>query len=202
METALYNVEGKRIGEIGLPPKIFGVAWNPELVHQVITSLQANQRSATAHTKDRGEVRGGGRKPWRQKGTGRARHGSTRSPIWIGGGVTHGPRAEKKYEKKIPKKMGKKALYTVLSQKARDAEIIVLDALTLPAMKTKEGAVLLKRFEKKGTFLVAVPRGEEPMMRVFRNMPRAAAMPARNLNALEAARFAYIVFPQQSFNEL
>jgi large subunit ribosomal protein L4 len=202
METALYNVEGKRVGEITLPKKVFDVAWNPELVHQVITSMQANQRKGTAHTKDRGEVRGGGRKPWRQKGTGRARHGSIRSPIWAGGGVTHGPRAEKKYEKQIPKKMAKKALYSLLSQKAREQEIIVLDALALPAIKTKEGVALLKRFEKKGRVLVAMPKGEETLARAFRNIPRAEAMPARNLNALDAARPAFIIFSQKSLEDL
>lgn len=207
METALYNVEGKSVGEITLPKEVFEVRWNPELVHQVITSMQANQRKGMAHTKDRSEVRGGGRKPWRQKGTGRARHGSIRSPIWIGGGVTHGPRIEKTYTKHIPKKMARRALYSLLSQKARDKEIIVLDEFRFPAIKTKEGAALLKRFANaditafstaKRNVLVAIPDGEGIMTRAFRNIPRAMALASRDLSVLDAARYTYLMFSQKS----
>src|SRR3989338_499645 len=101
MEAKVYNMQGKEAGKIELPENIFGLKWNADLIHQVITSMQSNARAGTAHTKGRGEVRGGGRKPWRQKGTGRARHGSRRSPIWKGGGVAHGPSKEKKYSQKI-----------------------------------------------------------------------------------------------------
>lgn len=207
METALYNVEAKRVGEITLPKEVFDVRWNPELVHQVVTSMQANQRKGTAHAKDRGEVRGGGRKPWRQKGTGRARHGSIRSPIWIGGGVTHGPRADKIYTKRVPHKMAQKALASVLSQKARDKEIIILEEFHFPAIKTKEGSALFKRFQDTGIVasamgkrgvLVAIPEGEGIMMRMFRNIPYAAAVAARDLNVVDAARFTYLIFSQQS----
>lgn len=207
METALYDVHAKRVGEITLPKEIFEVGWNPELVHQVITSIEANQRKGTAHTKDRSEVRGGGRKPWRQKGTGRARHGSIRSPIWIGGGVTHGPRAEKNYAKHIPKKMAKKALSSMLSQKARDNEIIVIDEFRFPVIKTKEGAALFARFQHadimaslmaKRAVLIAVPDGEGIMTRVFRNIPHAAAIAARDVSVLDAARYTYLIFSQKS----
>lgn len=207
METALYNVEGKRVGEIPLPKEVFDAKWNPELVHQIITSMQSNQRKGTAHTKDRGEVRGGGRKPWRQKGTGRARHGSIRSPIWKGGGVTHGPRIEKKYFKRIPKKMALKALSSLLSQKARDNEIVILDAFQFPAVKTKEGAAFLKRFQhadimtasmpKRGV-LVAIPDGEEKTARMFRNIPYADAVAGRDLSVLDAARYTYLLFSKKS----
>ena len=208
METALYNVEGKRVGEITLPKEVFDVRWNPELVHQVITSMQANQRKGTAHTKDRSEVRGGGRKPWRQKGTGRARHGSIRSPIWKGGGVTHGPRAEKIYAKRIPKKMARTALSSLLSQKARDNEIIVLNEFRFPVLKTKEGAALFARFQRadimkstaKRRVLVAVPDGEEIMTRMFRNIPYAAAAASRDLTIGDAARFSYLLFSQKSLD--
>src|SRR3954466_2367188 len=105
MKTDIYNTEGKKAGSIDLPEAVFNQPWNNALIHQVVVSMQANARTNVAHTKDRGEVRGGGRKPWQQKGTGRARHGSIRSPIWKGGGVTHGPRNEKVFSRAIPKKM-------------------------------------------------------------------------------------------------
>src|SRR3990167_5709829 len=130
MEAVVYNTSGAENGRVSLPDEIFDVKWNAVLDHQVVVSMQGNARAMTAHTKTRGEVRGGGKKPWRKKGTGRARHGSIRSPLWVGGGVTHGPLKEKSYERKVNKKMRIKALYTVLSRKAKDGEIILLDALS------------------------------------------------------------------------
>src|SRR3989338_10372676 len=114
MKIPVYTQEGKEAGEVALPKDVFEVKMNADLVHQVMISYAANKRQVSAHTKNRGEVGGGGRKPWKQKGTGRARHGSSRSPIWVGGGVTHGPLAEKNYKRKISKKMRAQALFSVL----------------------------------------------------------------------------------------
>ena len=136
LKLPVYNLEGEKVGETELNPKIFSEKFRPALIWQVLTSMQANRHFPWAHTKTRGEVRGGGAKPWRQKGTGRARHGSIRSPIWRGGGVTFGPRKEKNYSKKIPKKMRRKALFSALSQKLKDGEIKIVDQWQLPEIKT------------------------------------------------------------------
>ena len=117
MEAKIYNQKGEIARTINLPEEVFGVKWRSDLVHQVVEGMRSNARSGTAHAKDRSEVRGGGKKPWKQKGTGRARHGSSRSPIWIGGGVTHGPLKDKNYKRKISQKMRVEALFSVLSRK-------------------------------------------------------------------------------------
>jgi large subunit ribosomal protein L4 len=152
METHVYNQKGKSVGTFALPEAIFGLPWNGDLVHQVVSAMQANARTPVAHTKDRSDVRGGGRKPWKQKGTGRARHGSTRSPIWRGGGVTHGPINDKDYSQKINKKMRAKALYTVLSEKVRRGQIIFLEELTMKNVKTKDAVMVLTDLSKLAGF--------------------------------------------------
>ena len=186
-----------------LPDGVFGVKWNADLVHQVVTSYAANRRSGTAHARDRGDVRGGGKKPWRQKGTGRARHGSIRSPIWKGGGVTHGPRKEKVYEKKINKKMARRALWSVLSAKARDREILVMDDLKFPEGKTKAAATMFRKFsgheefkkiEKGNGVLVLLSGKDDAARRALRNLPYAGVDEARNLNAYQALQYRYILF--------
>src|SRR3989344_1087428 len=138
METTIYNQKGQESGKITLPEKVFGLPWNADLVHQVVVSMTSSMRHSIAHTKTRGEVSGGGKKPWQQKGTGRARHGSTRSPIWVGGGIAHGPRSEKDYDRKINKKAKTKALHVILSQKFRDGEILFVDSLSFGSPKAKD----------------------------------------------------------------
>lgn len=206
MDVTLYNQAGEERGTITLPDTVFGMKWNADLVHQVVESQRANMRHKVAHVKHRAEVRGGGRKPWRQKGTGRARHGSIRSPLWKGGGVTHGPTAEKNFKKKVNKKMAQKAFFTVLSAKARAQEVLVLDDLRFPDPKTKFGEEMFTRFShtiaekiKKGNgVLVALPEKDTAVLRVFRNLPYADVDEARNMNVWEILQYKYILFPQRT----
>lgn len=205
MKVTIYNQKGEKTGTVELPESIFGKPWNPDLVHQVVTSQEANLRPKVAHVKDRAQVRGGGKKPWRQKGTGRARHGSIRSPLWKGGGVTHGPLTEKNYKKKINKKMARAALFSVLSAKARDQEIVVLDELRFALPKTKLAAQIfqnlakaLPRLTQKNGALIALPGKDETAKKTIRNLPYAGVDEARNLNAREVLRYKYILFPQKS----
>ncbi|MBX4216041.1 50S ribosomal protein L4 [Candidatus Parcubacteria bacterium] len=211
MEAKIYNIEGKEAGKISLSEKVFGLPWNADLVHQVVVSMQSNKRSNTAHTKDRGEVRGGGKKPWQQKGTGRARHGSRRSPIWKGGGATHGPRNERNYDKKVNKKMGQKALAVLLSEKFRTGHIVFVDELTLKAQKTREAAKVITSlagisgfeklsYKKKGNALLAFPKKEAALEKSFRNLQNTLIGEVRNLNPLDLIthRYILIVNPKES----
>lgn len=185
MDAKIYNIQGKEAGKISLPEDIFGLPWNADLVHQVVVSMQSNARGPVAHTKDRGEVRGGGKKPWQQKGTGRARHGSSRSPIWKGGGVTHGPRKEKNYERKINQKMRQKALLVLLSRKYRDGEVTFIDTLTHEAPKAKAAKEFLSALninKKKNAAFIALPSRHVPTLKSFRNFNNIEAGEVANLN--------------------
>ena len=205
MKATVYNQKGTEAGDITLPAGVFDQTWNSDLVHQVVTSLRTNARKPVAHTKTRGEVRGGGKKPWQQKGTGRARHGSSRSPIWVGGGITHGPRNDKNFERTVSKKMKAKALYTILSRKYKDGEIVFVDSLALSAPKTKEarGAFTslakidaLKGIARKKTNAVylALDAKNENVERGFKNFGNVEVEEARNLGPLAAMTYKYIVF--------
>ena len=191
MEVNLYNQSAEKVGKVSLPDSVFDVPMNKDLLYQVVTSQIANKRQSIAHTKDRSEVRGGGKKPWKQKGTGRARHGSIRSPIWRGGGVTFGPRKERNFKKKINKNMARKALSVALSSKVKDKEFIVVDAVGLSNWKTKEMAGVIKNINqlfpvKYGSLLLVIPsKLSDTVERVAKNLPRVDVMEARNLNALD-----------------
>ena len=175
------------------------------MVHEVITSMRANAREKVAHTKDRGAVSGGGKKPWRQKGTGRARHGSTRSPIWVGGGVTHGPSHERNFEKKINKKTKTKALFTILSRKLKDNEIVFLDDLTFSVPRTAEAAKVVKALASVKGFeplsykrgkraYLALAKGDGQILKSFRNLASVKVEEVRNLNPLDIMNYKYVVF--------
>jgi len=199
MKISVYNQEGKKTGEVLLPKEIFEIPVNSDLVHQVAVSQMANKRKVIAHTKDRSEVRGGGKKPWRQKGTGRARHGSIRSPIWKGGGVTFGPTKNRVFGKKIPQKMRKKALFMVLSAKAKDNLLIVLDTFKLDKIKTKLIVQILNNLPcKNQSSLIALPEVEKNLILSARNIPKNKTIEARNLNVLNLLSFKYLIIPKES----
>ena len=149
LKTKVYNQKVEEVGEIKLTDKIFGIEVHKSLVHQAMVTQMSNERQVLAHTKDRSEKRGGGRKPWRQKGTGRARAGSTRSPIWIGGGVTFGPTKDRNFKKKINKKMKQKALFMVLSDKVLNKSLVVLDKVEIKDFKTKVVKEILDSIDNK-----------------------------------------------------
>lgn len=201
MESKLYNMKGDSVGNFDAPEKIFGLPWNADLVHQVVVSMLANARPNVAHTKDRGEVRGGGKKPWQQKGTGRARHGSSRSPIWKGGGTTHGPRNEKIYARKVNRSMSRKALLVALSRKYKDGEVIFVDSIEMQVPKTSAArmalAALGKNFagfnKKKNAALIALPNRNVPTIKSFRNFGNIAVEDVRNLNPVSVLQSKYLV---------
>jgi len=205
MQAKIYNQKGTDAGSIDLPSKVFAAKWRADLVHQVVESMRSNKRSGTADTKDRGEVRGGGKKPWKQKGTGRARHGSTRSPIWVGGGVTHGPLAEKNYKRKVSKNMRAQALFSVLSRKLKDGEILFVDSLALSNIKTKDAAEVVKNLSKVSGFeklggrsknpkaLIAIFDRNEKVEKSFRNIPVLSTAFLKNLNPLDVLNYKYLV---------
>jgi len=201
LSAPIYSVDGKETGNVILPEAIFGLPWNGDLVHQVVTGMQSNARSGSAHTKDRSEVSGGGKKLWRQKGTGRARHGSSLSPIWRTGGVTFGPRNTKYYTKIISKKMRVRALFTALSQKFADGEIIFVDSMNLSAPKTNDAATFLKNLEgvcgglgkEKNAALIAPVRLSEVVKKSFSNIKRVDVSEVRNLNPVVVLGHKYLV---------
>ncbi|PCI29328.1 50S ribosomal protein L4 [Candidatus Wolfebacteria bacterium] len=204
MEAKVYNQSGKETGKVTLPETVFNLPWNADLVHQVMVGMQANARTPVAHTHDRGEQRGGGKKPWRQKGTGAARHGSRRSPIWRGGGVTFGPRNDKDYSKKINRKMRTKALFTVLSQKLKDNEIIFVDDLKFEAPKTKDAIAVLANLgkgsgqemlskKKKNAAYIATSSKDMIIDRSFQNIGSVEVDEARNINAVDLLKYKYLV---------
>jgi len=203
MKYSLYNQENKEIGTILLPKEVFEVKVNPDLVHQVVVSQMANKRRVIAHTKGRGEVRGGGRKPWRQKGTGRARHGSIRSPIWRGGGVTFGPTKNRVFKKKINKKMRRKALFMVLSAKVNEKLITVLDNLKLEKAKTNEISKILKKIlPPKTSALMILPQKDEKILRAGKNIPKFRIIEARNLSALDLLSFKYLILAKEAVKKI
>jgi large subunit ribosomal protein L4 len=184
-KAKLFNQAGKELKDIELNSSVYGVAVDGGLVHQVVVAQRANARHNLAHTKDRSEVRGGGKKPWKQKGTGRARHGSSRSPIWIGGGVTFGPRNERNFSQKVNKKVKRKALAMTLSDKVANQNLIVLDKLELSGYKTKEAVEVINALPTGKKVLVVLPKSDQTIYKSFANLPKANTIVANSLNVID-----------------
>lgn len=207
MEAKVYNQQGQETGKVKLPEEIFALPMNRDLLHQVVTGQLANRRATIAHTKDRGEVSGGGRKPWRQKGTGRARHGSIRSPLWRGGGITFGPTKEKGYQQKVNKKMKRKALFISLSDKAQNNGLIVLDKLVLEAPKTKQMIEVMTNLAKAlnrkfGVMLMILCGADKNVERASRNIARTRVLRADSLNAKDILASECLLVTKQALEEV
>jgi large subunit ribosomal protein L4 len=182
--VALYNTQGEQVGEIALADAVFGVEVNEAAMHQAVLAYLANRRIGTAATKSRAEVRGGGRKPWRQKGTGRARHGSIRSPIWKGGGVVFGPQP-RSYRMSMPKQVRRLALRSALTSKTSSGSLIVLDHLAMESPKTREMAGIFKNLNTGRKVLLVLDVPQENVIKSARNIPGVKTINARQLNVYD-----------------
>lgn len=215
MELPIYSMQGEKVESIALPGALFDAPWRNDLVHQVMTAMQANLRQNRAHTKDRSEVSGGGKKPWKQKGTGQARVGSTRSPLWRHGGVTFGPRSERDYGEKINRKMRIGALVSVLSRKAKDGEIILVDSFAFAEPKTATAKAVLTALaasasakflatKKKNSAFIALANYDENTIKSFRNIGSVMTEEVRNLNPVDMLAHKYLVIenPEAAFTAL
>jgi len=203
MKVAVYNQEGKEAGEMDLPKEIFEVQMNADLVHQVMISQAGNKRQVSAHTKTRADVRGGGKKPWAQKHTGRARHGSIRSPIWVGGGVSGGPRNDKNFTREIPKKMRRKALAMVLSEKVKNNLMVVIETMDTENAKTKVMATMIKKLPvANASRLVVYMDGNKKVFLATRNIAKTGVSETRNLNVKDLLDYKYVVISQDGIKEI
>jgi len=209
LKVPVFSQDGKKGSEVSLSDKLFAVKWNPDLVHEVVLAMQSNARANTAHTKDRSEVSGGGKKPWRQKGTGRARHGSRRSPIWTGGGVAFGPRNERNYTKKLNKKVRAKALASTLSKKLADGEVVLVDSFKFEAPKTADAIKSLSAIAKsadkkdllnktKNSALIVLSERNEAAEKSFRNLGNTLVAQAKDINPVDLLTYKYVVLADQA----
>ena len=202
MKFPVHNLKGEKVKDIELSESVFGLKPNDLLLHQVYVSQYANRRRVLAHTKDRAERAGSGRKPWRQKGTGRARVGSVRSPIWRKGGLIFGPTKNRNFKKEIPKKMNRKALTVTLSGKAKDKEIIIVDSLKIKEPKTKLIKQTIDNLKLKGSVLFGFSRDERLAKRAIRNLQRVDDIDVENLNVFDILNHKYLVMSEEGIKFL
>lgn len=205
MKVDVFNKKNEKIEMMDLSDKIFGVKWSADLAHQALNIQMANRREILAHTKGRGEVRGGGKKPWKQKGTGRARHGSIRSPLWPGGGVTFGPVKEKIFARKINKRMKQLAIFSVLSRRLKDNELKVIDSFDMKedgGKKTKSMVKFLKVFFEKPSVLLIASLENKFINKSISNIKSAGAISSQSLNIYDLLKYKNIVVEKQAINEI
>lgn len=196
-KVTLYNQNGSEVGEIELADNIFGIEPNQHVLHQAVVMQQASRRAGTHAVKNRAAVRGGGRKPWRQKGTGRARHGSIRSPIWVGGGVVFGP-TPRKYGYTLPKKVRRLAIKSALSSKVKSDEIKVLDQLKLEQPKTKEMVAILNNLDAKRKALIVTDSFDQNVALSSRNIPGVTFITADGINVLDVLEHDMLIMTKDA----
>lgn len=201
MKIDVLNMQGEKVDTAELPEAVFKAQVKPDLMHQALVRQQANARLGTHKTKTRSEVAGGGIKPWRQKGTGRARHGSIRSPIWVGGGKAHTPRP-RDYEQRMPRKMRRAALRSALSLKAGNKQITVLDELKTSGPKTKEIAGLLRNLSGGQSALILLPERLEGVEKSVRNLSEFKTVRAQYVNVRDLLKFERLILPLQAVGML
>jgi large subunit ribosomal protein L4 len=198
--VGLFNKEAKQVGDIQLNDKVFAVEVNEAAMHQVVVALLANKRQGTQSAKTRAEVRGGGIKPWRQKGTGRARQGSIRAPQWIKGGVVFAPKP-RDYRMSIPKSMRRVAMLSALTSKVQNDEMVVLDSLTLEAPKTKEIVKMLNAFNAQKTLIVTA-EANETVYKSARNIEGVAVLPVNNINVYDLLKYSKVIMTKDAVSKI
>lgn len=212
MKADLYNKSAEKIGTVELPERVFGRKWAPDLIHQALRTQVANSRERVAHSKGRSEVTGGGKKPYAQKHTGRARHASIRSPIFRGGGVAHGPEKTRNFERKINKKQRQAALFSILSKKLAEGEIRIVDSLSLEKGKTKEVFTFLNNFVSKATgtepkklklsVLIVPEVNNRSIFRAARNIPKVKSLSPKSLNVYDILKYKHMILDKEAIAEI
>ena len=197
----VYNQLGEVVGDIELNEAIFGIEVNEHVVYEVVKNHLANRRQGTQSAKTRAEVRGGGRKPWRQKGTGRARQGSIRAPQWKGGGVVFAPKP-RSYRYSVPKKVRRLAMKSVLSSKVLEGELRILDALTIDAFSTKKAKDILKNFSLEAMTMIVLPEGNDMIIKSFANLPKVETVVVDYMNVYDLMRFDNLVIVKDALSKI
>jgi len=200
-KLSLYNRDGEQVDEIEVQASLFGAPLKRGALHQTAVSQAARRRQGTASSKDRSEVKGGGSKPWPQKGTGRSRHGSTRSPIWVGGGATFGPHP-RDFSTRVPKKMRRAALKSALSDKVNEGKLIVVDDFAIDTPQTKKVAALLEKLKVNGGALIVSEQPDLNIIKGARNLPRVKTTLARQLNVLDILTYNYLVMSKAALQQV
>lgn len=202
-KATIYNQNGSKVEQVNLNPAIFAVPEKIDLIHQAVLYQQAALRQPSASTKTKAEVRGGGRKPWRQKGTGRARAGSIRSPIWRGGGIVFGPRKDRTFKKEMPKKMRRLALFSALSNKLKTNKLILLDKLEFKNIKTKQVEEMLNKLPiKEGTVLLVLPELDPKVELSTHNLPYMKTLLFNSLNILDIITYDWLILTKEALKKI